>query len=674
MCTGRGASIERGAVSGAARRGLFRTIRVRLLFLALAPLVILMPLLLLLGMTRWTADYDKVLIANVESDLRIAEQYLSRIMKTTGDELAGVAESVEFAEILQEPSEVRALFFAGKRQALGLDFLYFVPEGAEGPETDWPVIRDALSGQAATAIDLFGPERLASFPGALAQVARIALIPTRAAVPTDRAAEDRGMVVHSAAPVRLNGQAGALVGGILLNRNLQFIDTINALVYLNAVTGGDRQGTATLFLDDVRISTNVRLFEDVRALGTRVSAEVRHAVLEEGQTWLDRAFVVDEWYISGYMPLRDSFDRPVGMLYVGFLEAPFSAAKRQAYLWMLAAFAAVLLLSVPLFLRLAKGVFAPLERMTQTMREVGEGNLSARNGLRRSHDEIGQVAGHLDDLLDQVQDRDARLRAWTEELEQRVEARTAELREANAKLEDTWRQLVMSEKLASIGEITAGVAHEINNPVAVIQGNLDVLRETLGAAAAPVETEIALIDAQVGRINSIVAKLLQFARPDDYSGSEEAVALAPVLRDCLVLVDHVLSRADVRVETDLAEAPPVRIGRGEVQQVVINLLVNAVHAMEVAGTITLTLRPEARAGRAGALLVVRDTGPGVPDALVDTVFDPFFTTKQAEGTGLGLSISQTLVQRAGGRITYANPPGGGAEFSVWLPAADDPGT
>lgn len=664
--TARAASIERGPVTGAARRGLLRTIRVRLLFLALAPLVILMPLLLLLGMTRWTSDYDKVLIANVESDLRIAEQYLSRIMRTTGDELAGVAESVEFAAVLDAPPETQASFFAGKRQALGLDFLTFVPEGTEA---HWPVIRNALDGQAATAIDLFGPEVLASFPGALEQRAKIDLIPTRAAVPTDRAAEDRGMVVHSAAPVRLNGKAGALVGGILLNRNLTFIDTINALVYLNAITGGDRQGTATLFLDDVRISTNVRLFEDVRALGTRVSAEVRHAVLDEGQTWLDRAFVVNEWYISGYLPLRDSFDRPVGMLYVGFLEAPFAAAKRKAYLTMLAAFAGVLLLSVPLFLWLAKGVFAPLEQMTQTMRRVREGNLSARNGVRRSSDEIGQVAGHLDDLLDQVQDRDARLRAWAEELEQRVEDRTAELREANAKLEDTWRQLVMSEKLASIGEITAGVAHEINNPVAVIQGNLDVLRETLGAGSAPVETEIALIDAQVGRINSIVGKLLQFARPDDYAGTDEAVALAPVVRDCLVLVDHVLSRADVRVRADLhEETPPVRIGRGEIQQVVINLLVNAVHAMEVEGTIFLTLRPETR-DRDGALLIVRDTGPGVPAALVDTVFDPFFTTKQAEGTGLGLSISQTLVQRAGGRITYRNPPEGGAEFSVWLPAA-----
>lgn len=650
--------------------GVFRSIRVRLLFLALAPLVVLMPMLLLLGMTRWTADYDKVLIANVESDLRIAEQYLARIMETTGEELTGVAESVRFAEVLGAEGAAQARFLEETQARLGLDFLYILPEGEAGPTAErWPVVAAALGGRPATEIDIFRSAELAAFDADLADQARIDLIPTRAAVPTDRVVESRGMVVHSAAPIDRDGFEGVLVGGILLNRNLQFIDTINALVYLNAVTGGERQGTATLFLDDVRVSTNVRLFEDVRALGTRVSAVVREAVLDEGRTWLNRAFVVNDWYISGYLPLRDSFGEAVGMLYVGFLEAPFTAAKRQAVLVIFAAFSGVLLLSVPLFLWMAKGIFAPLEKMNQTMRRVGEGDLNARNGETRSHDEIGQVAGHLDDLLDELQDRDAKLRAWADELEQRVEERTAELRDANAKLEDTWQQLVMSEKLASIGEITAGVAHEINNPVAVIQGNLDVMRESLGERADSVAVELDLIDRQVARINSIVGKLLQFARPHEFSGAEEAVDLRPLVHDCLVLVEHVLSKAEIEVETDLAEAPRVRIEAGEMQQVVVNLLVNAAQAMTAAGTIRLRLRAEKREGREGALLSVQDTGPGVPDTLIDKMFDPFFTTKQAEGTGLGLSISQTLIQRAGGRITYRNLAEGGAEFCVWLPAA-----
>src|SRR4029079_16211441 len=119
------------------------------------------------------------------------------------------------------------------------------------------------------------------------------LVPTPNAVPTDRNTETRGMVVHSASPVSLGGrQPAALVGGLLLNQNLVFIDTINDLVYRAASLPAGSQGTATLFLDDVRITTNVRLFEDRRALGTRVSSAVRSAVLDQGKTWLDSAFVV----------------------------------------------------------------------------------------------------------------------------------------------------------------------------------------------------------------------------------------------------------------------------------------------------------------------------------------------------------------------------------------------
>lgn len=639
-----------------------------MLTLALLPLVALMPLLFLLGMARWTTDYDKVLLANVESDLRIAEQYLSRLLIGTGTEVEAVAESVDLKEAFTQGPEAVAQHLAAQQEALELDFLYYLPRDQVGSEAErWPIIAAAGKGELATEIDIFEAADLERLPGDLDARAAIPLIETEAAVPTTRTVEDRGMVVHTASPVQIDEIEGVLVGGILLNRNLDFIDTINALVYLNAITGGQRQGTATLFLDDVRVSTNVRLFEDVRALGTRVSAEVRNGVLNEGQTWLNRAFVVNDWYISGYLPLTDSFGKRVGMLYVGFLEEPFNAAKRAAYLTMMGAFAIVLIIFIPFFLRLAKGIFSPLERMTKTMSRVEKGDLAARIGSVGSEDEIGKVAEHLDTLLDEVQERDRALRSWADELNARVEDRTAELKEANTKLEETYQQLVMSEKLASIGEITAGVAHEINNPVAVIQGNVDVMRQTLGEKAAPVQTELGLIDRQVQRIDAIVSKLLQFARPTEFGAYEEAVEIAPLLEDCLVLVDHVFSKKEIKVVKEIGDAPPVRISPGELQQIVINLIVNAVQAMEGHGILTLSLETTVRDGRSGACLQVRDTGPGIPKGKLKSVFDPFFTTKLGEGTGLGLSISQNLIQRANGLISVRNVASGGAEFSVWLP-------
>lgn len=644
------------------------SVRLRLLILALAPLIVLMPLLLLIGMTRWTADYDKVLIANVESDLKIASQYLSRLLDKTGNELNAVTESVAFNTRLDRPPTELAAYLSDTRARLGLNFLYYLPRAqAKAAGTVWPVIAQAAGGQGGAQIDIMANDTLAALSPELATVAQIPLIATPAALPTARTVEDRGMVIHAASPVMLNGHQGVLVGGILLNRNLGFIDTINDLVYAQAGAVGARQGTATLFLDDVRISTNVRLFEDVRALGTRVSAEVRAGVLGAGRTWLDRAFVVNDWYISGYLPITDSFGDRVGMLYVGFLEAPFNLAKREAFWWMLAAFVAVLILSAPVFLWMARGIFAPLERMTQVMNRVGQGDLTARIGPVGARGEIGAVAQHLDGLLEQVQDRDQRLRAWNEELNQRVEQRTAELREANAKLEQTFRQLVMSEKLASIGEITAGVAHEINNPVAVILGNVDVIRQTLGDGAAPVQTELELIDKQVSRIEAIVGKLLKFAAPSEFADHQQEVDLRPVVQDCLVLVDHLITQHNIAVTCQFEPVPLVRVDTGEVQQVIVNLVVNAVQAMGDGGRLDLELAPDPRGGVA---LCVRDSGPGVPEAQLGSVFDPFFTTKRGEGTGLGLSISQTLIQRAGGLISVRNCDEGGAEFRVWLPEPD----
>jgi two-component system NtrC family sensor kinase len=648
-----------------------KSVRLRLLILALLPLVVLMPALLAVAVGRWSANYDALLITNVETDLRVADQYVQRILTTTGGDVTALARSLRFDRALREDGADLSGFLDRERDTLGLDFLYYLPRARTG-DTGWPVIARAAAGVPATEIDLFAQDDLAALPGtgpALADRALVPLIPTKAAVPTTRTVEDRGMVVHSATPVTTDGREGVLVGGILLNRNLDFIDTINALVYRDSGAPGARQGTATLFLEDVRVSTNVRLFEGSRALGTRVSAAVRHAVLDEGRTWLDSAFVVNDWYMSAYRPIIDSTGDRIGMLYVGFLQAPFDAAKRNAYLIVFTAFLAVVALSAPLFLRLARNIFAPLERMTRTMERVEAGDLEARIGPVPARDEIGTVAAHLDSLLDQVQERDRALRAWNDELNQRVDERTAELREANAKLESTYQQLVMSEKLASIGEITAGVAHEINNPTAVIQGNLDVIRETLGDRAEPVLHELGLIDRQVGRISAIVGKLLQFARPTEFGSFEEDVDLGQVLRDCLVLVDHVLSKAEIEVSiSEAPDTPLVTINPGELQQVIINLVTNAAQAMGTGGRLMIETRPMAREDRPGAALVVGDTGPGIPEDKIAAVFDPFFTTRHGEGTGLGLSVSQTLIRQAGGIITARNRPRNGAEFTIWLPA------
>lgn len=645
-----------------------RTVRARLLLITLLPLLILLPFLLATTVSNWVHRFDEVLIAKVNGELTIAHQHLNGLLESRGAAIAALGQSASFAALRSAEGDLES-FLDGQRALLGFDFLYFVaadgqtrsaPPGADlrDPRA-WPVVAAALAGDRAVAIDVLSAADLAALSPDLAERARIALVDTRAAVPTDRTEETRGMIVHAAAPTA----GGALVGGLLLNRNLGFIDEINDLVYpARSLTEGS-QGTATLFLDDVRISTNVRLFEDVRALGTRVSAAVRARVLEEGQVWLDRAFVVNDWYVSAYEPILDSFGDRVGMLYVGFLEAPFKAAERQTLIQVGASFLVVLALAVPLLLRWARGIFAPLERMNATIERVEQGDLTARTGAIPRDDEIGRVATHLDALLDQLEERDRSLRDWAATLESRVAERTADLEGANRQLEATTRQLIVSEKLAAIGEITAGVAHEINNPLAVIQGNLDVVREDLGSRAAPLATEFRLIQDQIQAIHILVSKLLQFARPEEYAEDGTGHDPDAVIRDTLPLVQHLLGRSRIELALDLAACGHVAMNQTELQQVMVNLMVNAIQAMTEGGELSIATR---RLGTS-VEIVVTDTGPGMAEDVQARIFDPFFTTKRSEGTGLGLSISRNLIDRAGGSIRVQSRPGEGARFVILLP-------
>ncbi len=662
--------------------GWFRSVRTRLFAIALLPMLVVMPLFLGVVVVNWSARFDKLLIAKVNGELTIAHQYLSRILESSSDQVHALGDSAEFEKTISSGTDADIPAFLNRQRAdHGLDFLYYA--GRDGrvfssppmaPENDflkWPVVQAALAGGSSAEIDIFTAQDLAAFSDALAEQARIDLVPTEAAVPTDRLAETRGMVVHTASPITVENRQGALVGGLLLNRNLQFIDTINDLVYPAASLTEGSRGTATLFLEDVRISTNVRLFENVRALGTRVSAIVRASVLGQGNVWLDRAFVVNDWYISAYEPVTDSFGNRVGMLYVGFLDTPFRAAKMRTFMMIIGGFFLIVLLSVPIFLRWARSIINPLERMVATISKVEGGDMGARSGVTGGQDEIGQVASHLDGLLGQLQERDRKLRDWAEELNERVAERTRDLQEANQRLEATTKQLVVSEKLAAIGEITAGIAHEINNPIAVIQGNLDVIQQEIGPDVEKLTTEFNLIYEQVHSVNILVNKLLQFARPEEYAGFVDHHIPNEVVNDCIPLVQHLLNKVDIKLSLELNADRAVAMNRTELQQVLINLIVNAIHAMPDGGNLKLCTNNQDQGGVAGVLIEVTDTGSGMTPEVLECVFDPFYTTKQSEGTGLGLSISQKLVSRSGGSIRATSGVGLGTTFLVWVPGTED---
>jgi two-component system NtrC family sensor kinase len=684
------------AAAGAGMRRLVErlraSVRAKLLGLVLAPLMLGFPIIM--GLLGWWGEtyYQRLMSSRVGSDLATAHGYLERVIDGVGSGVRGLASSQALALARSADGSVAAAeglslaaLLAARQAQLGLDFLNLLDvEGrvlqsstaaaAGSVRDDWPMVERALRSGGGSAIERFGAEALQAVSPALRARARLPLIATERALPDPRSEEDRGLVIHAAAPVfdARGNLVGVLEGGMLLNGNLDFVDTINAIVYRDGSLPAGSVGTATLFLDDTRIATNVRLFEGARALGTRASAEVRAHVLGQGRTWLETAFVVNDWYVSGYEPVLDSRGERVGMLYVGFLEAPFRAAKRSVFLVVGAISLLISVAGVLLTLHWARGIFRPIERMHATIEAIEAGVATARVGRVDSRDELGRLAAEFDRLLDAQAVQRAELQALNVSLDRKVAERTVDLAAANEELHAAQHRLVMSEKLAAIGELTAGVAHEISNPTAVIQGNLDLMREELGPAAQPVANEIRLIHEQVNRIRLIVTKLLQFARPGEFAGYVEMVDVNAALADCLVLTRQHLSRRDVRLVQHLHARGRVLINPQELQQVLINLIVNAVQAMPEGGTLTLeTADRDPSVAAAGVNIVVRDTGSGIAAEDMARIFDPFFTTKKRQGTGLGLSISHTLIERYGGRISVDSTPGQGAAFTVGLLAEPD---
>ena len=613
------------------------SIRNKLLALVLLPLLVVLPLLGVILLWWGNQAFDQLLITKVRSDLAVAQGYFERVLGEVGASTAAVADSHALHLALADPKADIDGLLKRFEQRERLDFLRVMAADSAASAPD----RTSVEVLSADQLGRIAPELLGRVP--------VALVATRNAAPTERTKIDRAMVLLSRRSIQDQGGRvlGHVQGGVLLNRNLPFIDHINQIVYPEGSLPFGSRGTATLFLDDVRISTNVRLFgpeSEDRAIGTRVSLSVRERVLGQGITWLDRAFVVNDWYVSAYQPLADAGGQRIGMLYVGFLEAPFTRVKYSALAGIGVIFFAVMIGSAIVSIRWARGIFKPLELMEATMQRVEGGELGARVGRMASDDEIGRLAGHLDHLLENI------------------DAKVAERTQA---LADAQEHLVRNEKLAAVGQLTASIAHEVNNPIAVIQGNLDLLRELLEPEqAAKVGTELKLMDEQIERMRLIVTQLLQFARPSEYAGYVDVVLPSKLIDDCLVLVGHLLAHTRIEVVRHTASARSAAINRHELQQVLVNLLVNAIHAMPEGGRLELAVQDW---GDDGVQISVADTGPGLPPELLAQLFQPFVTRKK-EGTGLGLWISRSIVERYGGSIRAGNREGNirGAVFSVFL--------
>jgi signal transduction histidine kinase len=337
---------------------------------------------------------------------------------------------------------------------------------------------------------------------------------------------------------------------------------------------------------------------------------------------------------------HDERVRVNGWLDVRFSRAPVMQAEVQLAktLSLTATAALVCLLGIAMWL-VGREAIAPLQRLVASMRHAEAGDLTVRADEGRA-DEIGVAARGFDATL-------------------------AALRRSQAELEAFYRErMVRADRFAAVGEIATGLAHEIKNPLAGLSGALELLAEDLARDPRQAEV-IGEMRHQVQRLTHTMESLLSFARPP--KAKLRATDVNAGIEKVLFLIRQQLRGSSLHLHPDFgAGLPPVLADPSHLEQVLLNVCLNACQAMQVSGTGTLTVR--SRLGEGSVSVEVEDTGPGIPAEMRAQVFKPFFTTKR-EGNGLGLAISARIVAEHGGHIGYRCPPEGGTIFTITLQQA-----
>jgi two-component system NtrC family sensor kinase len=518
------------------------------------------------------------------------------------------------------------------------------------------LLLNALTGKTIQSFEAFAPEIL--MKEGLADQARIQLKSGLLPAP-ENTFEDRGLMMSLAMPVR-NSEGkivGALIAGRMLNKDLSIVNDIQKLL-------GD---SASIFLGDVRIATtaNINRGENKgqNATGTLLDPE-RDRVLSRGE--LSR--FKNDRQVGLYEPLRNYEGQVVGAIWIGrFISFIASINDKQSNiektavsrtnLYIVIAALISLLIAVAIASFFSKRVTARIDQLRKGAEIIENGRLDHRLKIE-SGDEIELVSKQFNSMASKLEES-------RQTLERKVEERTRELKESQ-------EAMVHQEKMVGIGQLAAGIAHELNTPLGTIIGYAQMLREDLAQqpAAAGNLTDVDEIVGQAGRCRDLVKNLLNFSRR---SSTEKVNAdINDIVVKILSLIEHDFEMKGVQLHTELdPRIPKTRVNENEIAQVILNLANNAADSMPSGGDLEVSTNYEDALDR--VCIAVRDTGSGIKDSDRTRVFEPFFTTKEVgKGTGLGLSICYKIVEDHLGSIEFETALGKGTTFRIYLPAHGKP--
>lgn len=479
----------------------------------------------------------------------------------------------------------------------------------------------------------------------LVQQAYFKFIDTPLARVREETDQTSAMVLEAAAPIfdYENHLIGILYGATLLNRNYDIVDEIKRTVFQDLQYKGQDIGTATIFQDDLRISTNVKNLDGSRAIGTRISEEVYNQVVLKGQPYIGRAYVVNNWYITAYEPIKNIDRQIIGILYVGILEQKYTDIQQQTLNTFLVITLIGALISMVLAYFISRGISMPINKLVTASGQIARGHLETKVAVS-TNDELGTLAETFNKMSHALHERDEKLKEFTR------------------------KKIMESERLALIGQLSANVAHELNNPLTGIVTYSHLLLEDL-PQDDPNRDSLEKIVIQANRSRDIIRGLLDFSRqrkPD-----KTLCDVNNVLKGCVALLEKQALFHNIQITTEVDENLPLTIiDPSQIERVFINIIVNAADAMNGNGRLNLATRTDH--GDHCIEIVFSDTGHGIKKENLEKIFDPFFTTKDTgHGVGLGLAISFGIIKEHNGTISVESEIGKGTTFIVRLPVTVD---
>jgi len=512
------------------------------------------------------------------------------------------------------------------------------------------LVRRALKREVVATTEIVPQEELAKDGPELVRQAYMEFVPTPMAKARPETKETSGMMLKAAVPILdINDNVlGTLYGGSLLNRNYEIVDKIKDIIFKGERYKEIDTGTATIFQWDLRISTNVKDKSGLRAISTRVAKDVYDQVLENGRAWVDRAFVVNDWYIAAYEPIRNLKGEIIGILYVGTLEEPYTDIRnRVIYSFFGIAFLGVVMVLILAYF-ITRSITRPIDELVKATEVIAGGDFSHEVPIQ-SRDEVGHLAGSFNRMTGTLK------------------ATMDELYVLNTKLQDLNRHYL---------EMLGFVTHELMQPIGVLKGFLVMLEdESLGPLGTPKQKQaVSTMLRNVNALINMIQKYLQLGRIE--SGKMEvnkvhmpifAQALQPILEDERQQINA--RKMEVVIENEESfrkvegEADPVLL-----RIVFSNLIGNVLKYGQEGGKIWCGFREEPEE----FLFYVKNEGRGIPADQLTKVFEKFSRLggeleRARGGTGLGLFNSKEVVERHGGRIWAESEEGKWANFLFTIP-------